>query len=200
MHIEFLLEEPSAEVFLQGFVGKLLPPGSTWRFIVFQGKKDLLFNLPSRLKAYSQWMPPDYRLVVLVDDDREDCAALKRQLETAALLADLPTKSKPKDGKFVVLNRIAVEELEAWIFGDPEALCAAFPRVPKTIGRKAPYRNPDAISGGTWESLERVLKSTSYFNGGLPKIQVAREVAKHLDPRRNASMSFRQFVQGLEAL
>jgi hypothetical protein len=51
MHIEFLLEEPSAEVFLQGFVGKLLPPGSTWRFIVFQGKKDLLFNLKFQATA-----------------------------------------------------------------------------------------------------------------------------------------------------
>lgn len=200
MHIEFLLEEPSAEAFLQGIVGKLLPIGTTWNFIVFQGKHDLLANITQRLKAYRRWIPDDYRLVVLVDEDREDCRILKARLEAAAAAARLPTKSRPHRGAFVVLNRIAVEELEAWFFGDPIALCTAYPRVPRTLSARAPFRDPDAIAGGTWEALERVLQKAGYFGGGLPKIEVAREMAKHMDPTRNQSASFGQFVGGLAAL
>ena len=200
MHIVFLLEEPSAEAFLQGVVGKLLPKGTSWNFVVFQGKHNLLANIVPRLKAYRQWIPDDYRLVVLVDEDREDCLKLKAQLESAAFGAKLPTKSRPRDGTFVVLNRIAIEELEAWFFGDAVALCAAFPGVPKTIAMKAPFRNPDAIAGGTWEALERVLQKAGYFGGGLPKIEVARAMAKHMEPARNISTSFMQFAQGLAAL
>ena len=59
---------------------------------------------------------------------------------------------------------------------------------------------PDAIAGGTWEAFERVLRQAGYFGGGLPKIEVAREMAKHMDPARNTSASFGQFVQGLATL
>ena len=200
MHIEFFLEEPSAEAFLGEMLRKLLPDEVTRSFIVFQGKKDLLANLKPRLKAYRQWIPDDYKIVVLVDEDREDCQKLKARLEAAAASAGLSTKTHPKRGSFAVLNRIAVEELEAWFFGDVTALTQAYPGVPLTLGAKAPYRDPDAIVGGTWEALERVLQRAGYFGGGLPKIEVARELAKHMDPLRNTSASFGQFRQGLAAL
>ena len=200
MHIEFFLEEPSSEAFLQGMLGKLLPTGATWSFIVFQGKHDLLANLEPRLKAYGKWISDDYKLVVLVDEDREDCQQLKARLEAAAKRAGLSTKTNSHKGAFVVLNRIAVEELEAWFFGDPKALVAAYPGVPPTLAAKAPYRNPDSIAGGTWEALERVLQKAGYFGGGLPKIEVAREMAKHMDPARNTSTSFKHFMTGLAAL
>lgn len=188
------------EAFLQGMLAKILDPSITWNLVVFQGKHDLLKNLEARLKAYQKWVPDEYRIVVLIDEDREDCLQLKAKLESAAAAAHLPTKSKPRKGKFIVLNRIAVEELEAWYFGDPAALCAAYPRIPTSIAAKAPFRNPDAILGGTWEALERVLQKAGYFAGGLPKIAVARELALHMEPSRNTSASFGQFVSGLAAL
>ena len=200
MHIEFFLEEPSAEAFLQEIVHKLLPADVTSSFIVFQGKHDLLTNLKPRLKGYRNWISDDYKIVVLVDEDREDCKKLKAKLEAAAAAAGLATKTNPKRGSFVVLNRIAIEELEAWFFGDISAMTAAYPRVSSTLGAKARYRDPDAIAGGTWEALERVLLRAGYFGGGLPKIEVAREMAKHMDPARNTSASFGQFVQGLASL
>lgn len=200
MHIEFFLEEPSAEAFLQGMVHRLLPAGVTSSFIVFQGKHDLLTNLKPRLKGYRSWIAEDYRIVVLVDEDREDCRQLKAKLEAAATAAGLPTKTSPKKAAFVVLNRIAIEELEAWFFGDIAALATAFPGVSPTLGAKARYRDPDAIAGGTWEALQRVLQKAGHFAGGLPKIEVARTMARHMDPARNTSTSFRQFVQGLAAL
>lgn len=200
MHIEFFLEEPSSEAFLEGMLGKLLPAGTTWNAIAFQGKPDLLANIKPRLKAYKKWIPGDWKIVVLVDEDRDDCINLKQRLEDAASYAGLPTKSNPKKGKFVVLNRIAVEELEAWFFGDPAAMVMAYPGVPMSLGAKAPYRNPDKVVGGTWEAFERVLQRAGYFGGGLPKIEVSREMAKHMEPSRNNSASFQTFVQGLAAL
>lgn len=200
MHIEFLLEEPSAEAFLHGFLPKLLPPETTWSPIVFQGKTDLLRNLTARLTAYRRWIPAEWGIVVLVDEDREDCVELKRRLESAARTAGFGTKSHPKSNRFVVLNRIAVEELEAWFFGDLTALAAAYPGVSPHLATKAAYRDSDAIVGGTWEVLERVLQRAGYFGGGLPKIEVARELAAHMNPARNTSVSFGHFTAGLSAL
>lgn len=200
MHLELLLEEPSAEACLEGLLPKLVPAGTTWNAIVFQGKTDLLGNLERRLKGYRTWMPADWKVVVLIDEDRADCRALKRQLESAARAAGLTTKTASGGGRYAVLNRIAVEELEAWFFGDPAALAAAFPKVSANLGAKAAYRNPDAIAGGTWETLERVLQRAGYYGGGLPKIEVARKVARHMEVGRNTSPSFQKFVQGIGAL
>jgi hypothetical protein len=200
MRVEVLLEEPSAEAFLQTVFPLLLPPPVTWNPIVFQGKPDLLKNLESRLKAYRHWIPNDWRIVVLVDEDRQDCRALKQRMEVAAANAMLPTKTNPNQGNFVVVNRIAVEELEAWFFGDPQALSEAYPGVSPNLGAKARFRNPDAILGGTWESLQRVLQNAGYYEGGLPKTEVAREVSRRMQPGRNTSRSFQNFVSALAAL
>lgn len=199
MHIEFFLEEPSAEALLQGLLPKILPRSTSWNAIVFQGKSDLLTNLESRLKGYRHWIPDDWRIVVLVDEDREDCRALKARLEAIAQSAGFATKSEPQAGKFTVVNRIAVEEIEAWYFGDGRALSIAYPGVSPNLTNQARYRNPDEISGGTWEALERVLQRAGYYRGGLPKIEAARKMAAHMDPTRNISASFRCFVSGLAA-
>ena len=199
MHIELLLEEPSAEAFLSAFLPRVLPAGTTLRPIVFQGKQDLLVKLESRLKGYRSWLPDDSRIVVLVDEDRQDCRRLKRQLESAAAAAGLRTKSKA-GRSFTVLNRIAVEELEAWFLGDPAALNAAYPRIPSSVGNKAAFRNPDAVAGGTWEALERVLQRAGYHRGGLPKIELAKTMAQHVDASRNTSASFQCFLSGVASL
>jgi hypothetical protein len=145
-------------------------------------------------------MPRDWKIVVLVDKDRSDCLGLKKQMETAAANAGMITKSAAKGGTFTVLNRIAVEELEAWFFGDVEALATAYPGVSPNLGAKPRYRNPDAISGGTWETLERVLQRAGYFGGGLSKIEVARNMARHMKAIRNTSGSFKCFAGAVAAL
>jgi len=200
MHIEFLVEEESAEVFLSGFLPNVLREADC-RFHVFQGKRDLLANLPARLRAYRTWLPEDCRIVVLVDEDRQDCKKLKDQLENTAREARLVTKTAAGEaGRFMVLNRIAVEELEAWYFGDVPALVTAYPGVPSTLAAKEKYRDPDAIRGGTWEALERVLQRAGYYRAGLPKLEVARRLAPLIEPSRNRSRSFQHFVRGLAAL
>lgn len=200
MHIELLLEEPSAEAFFAGFLTKIVADGTTWRLIPFQGKADLLSNMEKRLKGYASWIPDDWRIVVLVDEDRQDCRKLKSKLEAAAAAAGLLTKTKAGKASFVVLNRIAVEELEAWFLGDVEALRAAYPGVSPSLGSRENFRDPDAVAGGTWEALERVLQRAGHFPAGLGKIEVARSMARYMDPERNRSRSFRCFVEGIAAL
>jgi hypothetical protein len=200
MHLEFLLEEPSAEAFLTGFLPRILPDGTTWNLIQFQGKANLLAKLESRLRGYRSWLPEDGRIVVVVDEDRGDCLALKKRLEDAALSAGLLTKSSARGVAFQVLNRIAVEELEAWFLGDVEGLRTAYPGVPPSLGSQKNFRDPDAVRGGTWEAIERVLQRAGHFPGGLGKIELARTMGEHLDPSRTRSRSFKCFLQGLEAL
>ena len=189
LHVEVLVEEPSAEAALQILLPKMLGDAS---FAVYAHscKDNLLKRLPERLRGYASWLPDDWRIVVVVDRDDDDCAKLKKRLEAMAAEAGLATKSKPKSKRFAVVNRLAIEELEAWYFGDWEAVLQAYPKVNANIPSQAKYRSPDEIKGGTWEAFERVMKGGGYFKTGLRKIEAARSVAEHMDPSRNSSPSF----------
>lgn len=188
-HIEILVEEPSAEAALY----LLLPVvvgNVTYTIYPHQCKNELLEQLPNRLRGYACWLPENWRIVVIVDRDGDDCGKLKERLERMATAAGLDTRSTAGGAQYTVVNRLAIEELEAWYFGDWAAVRAAYPRVPATIPSKAGFRDPDAIKGGTWEAFERVLQRAGYFKGGLRKIEAARAIAPHMEPARNRSHSF----------
>jgi hypothetical protein len=198
MHIEFLVEEPSAEAALLNILPKVFEPTTSFAIHPYQGKQDLLKKLPNRFRGYKAWLPRDWRIVVLIDADDEDCRRLKARLEDIAQNSNLLTKSVARNSSnFQVLNRLTIEELEAWFFGDVEALHATYPRISVNLGNKAKYRDPDSIAGGTWEALERELKRVGYYSGGLSKISAAREISLHMVPERNRSHSFQVFRQGL---
>jgi hypothetical protein len=201
MHLEFLVEEESCAEALKFLVPKIIDSQITFVTHVFQGKRELLNCLPARLQGYAKWLPQGYRIVVLVDRDNDKCLRLKTTLENAAKDAGLTTRACADDRRRTqVLNRIVIEELEAWFLGDVEAIRIAYPRVPATLGEKRAFRNPDAVLGGTWEALERVLKQAGYYSVGMPKIEVARSIAQHLHPERNRSASFKAFCVGLRAI
>ena len=195
-HLEILTEEPSMEKFLDTLLPRILPPCSTYMIHVFQGKHDLLTKLRNRLRGYAKWIPENYRVVV-TDCDNKDCRELKGELESAAADSGLITRSQSGRRSWQVVNRIAVEELEAWYFGDWKAVRAVYPRVPPNIPRRAGYRNPDSIQGGTWEAFERIMKKHGYFRGGLRKMQAAGDIAAKIDPRHNCSGSFRVFYDAI---
>ena len=171
-----------------------------WRVIEH---RNLLGEVPARLRGYARRPDPTLRVLVLLDRDERDCRLLKARLEDAARAAGLATKTSPGwDGRFQVVNRIVVEELEAWFLGDVPALCAAFPGVPATLAARRGLRDPDAIRGGTWETLLRVLQQAGHYPGAtrLPKIEVARRVAAGMQPDANRSASFQAFRAGLDGL
>ena len=199
MQIEFLLEERSAEVALKLIVCKILSDEVSRSFHAFQGKQDLLRRLPDLLEGYRRRTTDDRRIIVLIDRDQEDCFQLKAQLEAIAHDAGFVTKSSvSQEGNFQVVNRLAIEELEAWFFGDVEALRAAYPRVSRNLQYQARYRDPDAIAGGTHEALEHLLRRLNYRER-LSKTNRARKIAQHMEPSRNRSKSFQVFVEGLKA-
>lgn len=189
-HIEFIVEEPSAEAALQAFLPRFLH-AVTFAIYPHQGKVDLLAKLPSRMKGYSRWLPGNWRVIVLIDRDDDDCLGLKQRMNEIARDAGL-LGGGTRESRDVV-NRIAIEELEAWYFGDWQAVCQAYPGLPTTIPARRGYRDPDAIAGGTSEALERILQRGGYMDGGLRKIEAAREIGGCLDPERNSSRSFRHF-------
>lgn len=196
-HLEILVEEPSMEVFLRSLLPRMLPDHISFDIHPYQCKDDLLCKLPNRLKGYAAWLPATSLIVVIVDRDDDDCSDLKQEMEMMAEKAGLSTRSNRNNGHWKVVNRIAIEELEAWYFGDWVAVCEAYPRTNATIIRKEGFRDPDSISGGTWEAFERVLKKSGYFKNGLRKMDAARRVGERVDPRRNRSRSFQVFRDAL---
>lgn len=192
MHLEILVEEPSAGEALGELLPKIIDQTNSFRVHTFSGKHDLLRKLPQRLRGYSNWLPPDYRILVLIDQDQEDCRKLKKRLNQYVTAAGLAYRRQ-------VLNRIVIAELEAWFLGDLEAVCSAFPKVPASLHRKAAYRDPDGIRD-SWETLERILQRAGYYRNGMPKIETARAIARQMEPARNRSHSFQCFHQGVLAL
>ena len=192
LHLEILVEEPSAEAALGKLLPKILGETPSFRIHVFSGKKDLLRKLPQRLRGYKKWLPPEYRILILVDQDRENCHQLKQRLNRVIQEAGLMYRLQ-------ILTRIAIEELEAWFLGDFEAIRSAFPRIPANLDRKAAYRDPDGIRG-SWETLERLLQRVGYYRNGMPKIEAARVIASHMDTTRNRSHSFQVFLRGVREL
>ncbi len=189
------------EAFLKELLPELLGARISFRIYTHRGKTDLKNKLGARLRAYRSWLPPDHRIIVLLDRDDENCAELKEFMEQAAISANLKTRAQADQQGWQVANRIAVEELEAWYFGDWASLRACYPNVSPNIPRQAPYRAPDDIRGGTWEALERILQRAGYFETGLRKIEIARQLGKQMgQPQRiqqNTSPSFVAFCMVL---
>jgi hypothetical protein len=190
--IEILTEEPSAEAALTLILRKISPDGFTFRIITHQGKQDLLAKLPAKLKAYKKAGLDKKYLIVLIDRDNDDCLTLKGRLERIARDAGLSTKSSPENAIFKVMNRIAIQELEAWFLGDHEAIKAAYPRV---SGKACP--NPDTVAKPS-TYLTKILSRAGYkkLDG---KIEMARKIATHMTPNKNKSESFRQLLAGIRA-
>lgn len=202
-----LVEELSAQEFLQVMLPKMAP-GLAFDIHAYQGKEDLLAKLPARLRAFGRYLTAEDRILILLDRDDDDCTVLKARMESIAKAAGLSVlhSSRPANRKsgranaiVQVVNRIAVEELEAWYFGDWEAVRQAYPRVSENIYRQANYRQPDAIRGGTSEAFARILQRSGYRLSHLPKIATAQAVAPHMDPTRNTSPSFQCLRHAVEA-
>jgi len=199
MHVEFLLEEPSAEAALNQLLPRLLLDHETWHCVPHRGKDQLLLRLPGLLKSYARRLAqePSLRIVLLMDADA-NCRKIKAELEALVAAAHLLTKTSAAGRPFYVLTRLAVSELESWFLGDREAIQAAYPRV-HAHHFKGVRRDPDAIPDA-WETLHRILRKGGYYLTSKAKVEWAENIAAHLDPMRSTSASFRYFCEGLAAL
>lgn len=175
----FLLEERSMKALLDGLLPRLYP-GLTFRCVPHEGRNDLEKSIPRKLKA---WREPGVAFVVLRDNDGGDRASLKARL----------TALCREGGREDALVRIACQELEAWYFGEPEALAEAFGKAELAqIARKAKYRESDAIANPSRELAELLPE--------FQKVSGARRLAAHLSRERNRSQSFRALLNGIDYL
>lgn len=182
--IEFLVEEQSMAFFLEELLPEILPADLKLNVNCFirphNGKSDLQKSIPKKVQAYKSF-PNEVKLVVIQDQDSNDCKKLKQIIRD---LIELNNTLLP----FMI--RIACTELENWYLGDLEAVEAVYPesKASKHLN-KAKYRNPDNL-GGT-EEMEKLVPNFS-------KTFTARNIVAFLDLPKNRSHSFQQLLSGLQ--
>ena len=213
MHFEVLVEDASGKEALEQILPKILGDNYThhsWILRSYRGlgripkglrgttdpqKRILLNRLPKILQGYGHSLSDFASVVVVVDLDKRDCMAFKREL------LDVLNACNPRP---TTLFRIAIEESEAWLLGDCNAVKAAYPKARESILNRYVQ---DSICD-TWELLADAvhpggsppLKQDGYPVTGEAKCDWARSVAPHMDVDRNQSKSFQVFRDGIRKL
>ena len=214
MHFEILVEDRSGKIALESILGKILGPNgqdNTYRIISYKGigripkdlrgttdpqKRILLDRLPRLLRGYGKSLQ-DFpaAVVVVVDLDDKDCMVFKQEM------IDILNACDPQP---TTLFRIAIEEGEAWLLGDRNAVKAAYPRAKEKVMNAYVQ---DSICG-TWETLadaiyqggSKKLKRLGFPSTGQAKCEWAENIAPHLDMENNQSRSFQVFRDGIRGL
>ena len=216
MHFEFLVEDKSGSIAVDILLEKILGANGaehSWRLHRYQGigkipknlrretdraKRQLLTQLPRLLQGYGKKLRSlgdSAAVIVVVDLDDRNCIAFKDEL-----LAVLDAC----DPRPPTLFRIAIEESEAWLLGDRDAVKAAYPRARDSV---LDDYEQDAICG-TWEVLANAIHaggSAALMESGWPapgeaKCEWAEKIAPFMDPDRNQSPSFQAFRDGVRRL
>ena len=215
-YIEILVEDKSGGILVEQIMDKYVmdKENITYKIHSFKGigkiplranrmsqikSKRLLTDLPMYLKGMSSSlknMSGKKAIFVILDSDDEDCAKMKRSL--IQMYQELEISIQ-------VFFCIAVEEMEAWLLGDNEALLTAYPMAKRQLLQK--YVQDSII--GTWEYLADIVykgglqtlkrDASSYYEIGLFKCECARSIGVLMDIRKNASPSFNYFVGKLDA-
>ena len=211
MHFEILVEDASGKTLLEQVVPKILGPKgkpNTYRIVNIQElkyrvmaelpRKDaktlpwdvILFQtLAIQLRAYSKaLMRKNGVVVIVVDLDTRRWEHFQKTLENL-----FRTNASNLEGGI----RLAVEEIEAWILGDSNAVRRAYPFVKEYVLQS--YEQ-DSICA-TWEVL-----ADAVFHGGSERLteigypQIGREkcrwgenIGQYFDVESNCSPSFRAF-------
>lgn len=212
MHIEIIVEDSSGarllEVLLPRILGEQGEP-HTWRLHAYKGigripqglvtkddpsKRMLLNQLPKLLRGYRKTHGID-AVVVVLDTDKRDCVTF---------LAELKAVAEGSAPGLNILFRLAIEEIEAWYFGDQEALFGAYPRARREVlGKYVQDSRSD-----TWELLadavrsggSREIKKSGWPLPGQVKHEWAIKIGPLMDPDRNISPSFGKLRDGLRDL
>jgi hypothetical protein len=212
MHLEVLVEDSCGSRLVDSLLPRVIGPMGqphTWRVHAYKGigrlpkdlgrhsdpaQRALLEQLPRLLRGYGQTPGVDAVLVVL-DNDRRDCAAFLRELRGLLKPGHAPPRT---------LFRLAIEEIEAWLLGDRPALLAAYPRARMDV--LARYQQ-DSLCG-TWELLADAIhpgghakvRAEGWPLPGQLKHPWAVKVGPLMDVEANQSPSFCKFRDGLRRL
>ena len=199
MHVELFVEDASTKEALEVLINRLARGVGSFSFAItaFHGKEQMLAEIEQRLLpiARSRWADA---VILIIDQDDDDCLALKQTLAAAALDAGLPATG-PRERPINVTVRIAMSELESWFLGDPAAVRRAYPKLQRRDLRIT--GDVDALPQA-WERLQRPLLRRGYYEQRMPKTIVARRIAEYMtvDPGGNRSGSFNVLLSTLRAL
>lgn len=177
------LEERSAQEMLSVLLPKLLPDGWSVQFITFEGKTDLRNRLEFRLR---HWKGLNTSVLVMCDQDAQDCRQLKQELLAIVATAGYADVSKV---------RIACHELENFYLGDLLAVEKGFQvKGLAKLSAKALYRQPDELANAP----EQLRKITA---GRYQKCEGSRSIALHMDVTgSNRSQSFKALITAVREL
>lgn len=170
-------------ILLEELLPRLFPGVVQWvdfACLPHEGKDDLVKSLERKLR---QMRIPGCQFVLLHDQDSADCHVLKADLVQRCATAGRPD----------TVVRIVCHELEAWYFGEPEALAAAYddPKLAR-LGQKKRYRVPD-----------RIVRPAQALAGEVPdyeKLDGARRLGQQLSREGNRSASFQVLLTALDRL
>lgn len=212
MHLEILVEDSSGEKLLKTLLPAIIGPEGdphTWNLRAYKGigrlpaglkassdpsKRILLDQLPRLLRGFGK-TPGIDAVVVVMDTDRRDCREFLAELQTMAA----ECKPSPR-----TLFRLAIEETEAWYFGDRAALIAAYPKAKaEVLGRYV----QDSLCD-TWETLAdaiypggiKVIRKVGWPLPGEVKHEWAERIGPKMDVEANVSPSFCKLRDGLRRL
>lgn len=212
MYFSFLIEDKSSGILIEALMKKLVAehPDVIYACKSFKGiggftpknktKETRTGKLLNDLATYLRGFNSSLRgipaaVVVVVDNDDRDTEIFYQELQQLAGENDISVDH---------IFSIAVEEVEAWILGDREAIQQAYPHVRMQVLKNYVQ---DSICG-TWEvladavypgGLKRFKKECpTYMEVGLQKAEWAKEIGRYMIPKRNQSPSFQQFFQALE--
>lgn len=213
MHFQFLVEDKSGAILVRELMEKLLlgREDVTYDCKNFHGlggfpkKKtvqdiktgNLLNDLSSHMAGFDKSLRGiSAAVVVVVDNDKRNTNDFQTQLEQLVQQREISI-----DHVFC----IAVEEIEAWLLGDEEAVTMAYPQAKRAILHK--YKQ-DSICG-TWEVLadavypggiSKLKKSSSGYMGiGEEKCEWAKRIGALMNIDDNKSPSFQHFVTSIRS-
>lgn len=163
--------------------------------------QQLLVDLPKRLKAFDIAFRgrSDAAVFIVLDLDDNKMEDMRSEFSAMVMRRQITV-----DHVFC----FAVEEMEAWLLGDCDALQTAYPQLSDRIASKHANYSQDSICN-TWEFLADILtrKGLTQFRKDHPtaydvgrcKLEWARKIGVQLTIRTNESPSFQQFLEELDA-
>ena len=208
MHFQFLIEDQSSATLIEIIMGKIISDvhdvtfnckpfkglgGFTKKNTVKETKSGKLLNdLATYLRGFNKSLQGFPAVVIIVlDNDTRDTESFRNELNDVAQqnMIDI-------DHVFC----IAVEEVEAWLLGDKNAIMTAYPNA--KIQLLQDYVQ-DSICG-TWEVLADIVYPggavkmkkvcPTYVEIGSYKKQWTERIGIHMDIQNNASPSFNYFI------
>ncbi|HPF21086.1 MAG TPA: DUF4276 family protein [Syntrophomonas sp.] len=213
MHLEVLVEDQSGSILVEKILDKINGQQVnrfTFRIHKFKGsgklphelfsrsdpqKRILLDRLPLLLRGYGKSLDNNSAVIVVVDNDTKNCRDFKQELQSI-----LASCNPAPNTAFC----IAIEEMEAWLLGDRQAVKTAYPGMKVRV---LDHYVQDSICG-TWEILADAvcrekasgLKKLGYPEIGIRKSEWMEKIAPNINLERNSSESFQYFVRKVQQI